>query len=501
MRLKILIHHMLPLEIKGELHENQDIKTICYDSRKATDDALFVAITGYKQDGHKFIDSAISNGAKVVVCESIPENSQDDVLYFKVPDSRLALAELSKAFYENVCDHLMLIGITGTNGKTTTSYLIKSVLEANDIKTGLIATTGYEFDGQCFDATHTTPESLDLHKLFHQMYQSGCRAVVLEVSSHALFLNRTFGLNFKIGVFTNLSHDHLDFHKTMGHYAAAKKMLFDSLSEQSYAIVNADDDYAETMIKDCKAEVLKCGVEEATTPNANAGQYDVLARVFSFQVNGTSTLIVDKESSMMHNFKLIGRFNMLNLTLAYAVGMALGYGRIDIVRGLMKCTSVRGRMEQVWSKDHRCAIVDFSHTPDALENALTVLRKIIPSEGRIITVFGCGGNRDKEKRPMMGEIASKFSDVVIVTSDNPRFEDQEEILDNIEVGISKEKQTYRITDRELAIRKGVTLLGKGDVLLVAGKGHETYQESNGERVHFDDKEILEQIFEEQEGLL
>ncbi len=500
MRLKFLLQHMVPMEIKGEINENQEIVAICYDSRDVQEDSIFVAIKGYQSDGHDFINQAIEKGAKIVVCEQIPKIHNSDVLFLKVSDTRIALAELSKAFYENVCDHMMLIGITGTNGKTTTAYLIKSVLEANDIKTGLIATTGYEFDGQHLEAHHTTPESVDLHRLFHEMYKSGCKAVVLEVSSHALVLHRTYGLNFKIGVFTNLSHDHLDFHKTMSEYAEAKKMLFDSLDQHSHAIINSDDEYAEFVIKDCKAQILRCGVDESKNMGGNSGNYDVKAQVFSYQINGTSVVIADKHNAMMHNFKLIGRFNMINIALTYAVGNALAIGRLDTVRGLMKCPTVRGRMEQVWSKDHRCAIVDYSHTPDALENVLEVLKQLIPEEGRIITVFGCGGNRDKTKRSKMGHIASQSSEIVIITSDNPRFEDPEKILDDIESGVSEAVQFYRISDRNSAIRKGVTLLGKGDVLLVAGKGHETYQEIKGQRNHFDDKEILEMIFEEQENL-
>ncbi len=501
MRLRLLLQNMLPIETLGNYDENQDIISICYDSRKAEPHSVFVAIKGYKQDGHAYIESALNAGAKVIVCETLPEKPQEDALFIQVSDSRVALAEIAKAFYENVSDHLLLVGITGTNGKTTTAYLVRSVLEACDYKTGLIATTGYEYDGQHIDASHTTPESLDLHDLFHRMYQSGCRAVVLEVSSHALALSRVHGLNFKMGIYTNLSHDHLDFHKSMEAYAAAKKLLFDNLAPESYAIVNAEDPKSGYMVQDCKATVLKCGVDESKKHATGSGEFDVLASVFSYQINGTSVVISDRDNSMMHNFKLIGRFNMLNLSLAYAAGKVMGFGRIDIVRGLMKCPTVSGRMEQVWSRDHRCAIVDFSHTPDALKNALHVLRQLMPDEGRIITVFGCGGDRDKNKRPVMGKIATEKSDVAILTSDNPREEDPEKIMDQVEAGADKSKPFYRINDRATAIRKGITLLGKGDVLLVAGKGHEDYQEINGKRTAFSDKQTIETIFKEQEGLL
>jgi len=500
MRLKDLINSIELIEIAGDLHEEAAVGSICYDSRKAAPEAVFVAIRGYQTDGHHYIKQAIESGACAVVCEEIPKSWSSSQLFLKVRDSRKALAQIAKCFYENASDKLSLIGITGTNGKTSTVGMIKCILEVNEFKTGLIGTNGYQIGHEFYESERTTPDSLELHEIFHQMWKQGCKAVVMEVSSHALTLQRTTGLEFAIAVFTNLTHDHLDFHSSMENYAEAKKQLFDGLGKDAIAIVNADDPYAEKMLKDCEAKIVRCGVVNArhkqTKPNL-----DILAKVFSYTINGTSAIIDDGKNSMMHQFRSIGKFNMYNTIEAYAVGLALGFERIHIIRGLMKCPPVRGRMQQVWSKDHRCAIVDYSHTPDALENVLNTLWLVKPESGRIITLFGCGGDRDRNKRPIMGEIAEKNSDIIIITSDNPRSEDPEKILDEIEAGMSKTKNFYRITDRKKAIRKAITLLTRGDVALIAGKGHETYQEIGGKKFHFDDKEIIESIFREQEDLI
>ncbi|NTV47986.1 MAG: UDP-N-acetylmuramoyl-L-alanyl-D-glutamate--2,6-diaminopimelate ligase, partial [Chlorobiales bacterium] len=429
-----------------------------------------------------------------------PEKLLPGVAYVKVADSRQALAELSKAFFDNASDKLKVIGVTGTNGKTTTTTLIKSILENNEIKSGLIGTNGYEIGEQKWDAERTTPESLELHELFAKMVAADCKAVVMEVSSHSLYLKRTYGIRFDVAVFTNLTHDHLDFHGTMENYAAAKKILFDGLDKKAVAVVNADDPFAEQMVMDTAATVVKCRVVEIESKQAEKVSADVLAKVFSYQISGTTAVIANGAETMMHRFQMLGKFNMYNIVEAFAVATLFDIDRVNIIRGIMKCPSVRGRMEQIWSKDHRCAIVDYSHTPDALDKAIVTIKYLKPEEGKIITVFGCGGDRDREKRPLMGKIADEKSDVVIITSDNPRGEDQDKILDDIEAGMTRKKNFYRIADRNEAIRKGITMLNRGDVLLVAGKGHETYQEIKGVRQHFDDREVIENVFKEQEDI-
>lgn len=509
MKLSELIRRVSPLEVSGEA-AGVEIKKIEYDSRKVQAGTLFVAVRGFKADGHQFIVKAMSQGAVAVMCEEIPAINQTgnsaDCIYIKVADTRIALAQIAKAFYGDASEKLVIIGVTGTNGKTTTAALIKSILDANDLKAGLIGTIAYEIGDEKTDAHHTTPEALELHQLFSKMVDAGCKAVVMEVSSHSLTLKRTHGINFKVAVFTNLTLDHLDFHGTMENYFAAKRLLFDELGAGAVAVTNADDAYGQRLVERTKAKVITYAVEEtmdapSDTPSllkSATQRADMLAKVFSYKLDGTTAVIATGDEAMMHHFKLIGKFNAYNMMAAYSVGAALGLSRVDIMRGMMKCDAVRGRLEQVWSADNRCAIVDYSHTPDALANAIRAIKQIKPESGKLITVFGCGGDRDKTKRPVMGKIASEESDVVIITSDNPRTENPETILDEIEAGIEEKKQFYRIAEREQAIRKAITLLGRGDVALVAGKGHETYQEINGVRSHFDDKEIIEKVFREQE---
>ncbi|NTW50535.1 MAG: UDP-N-acetylmuramoyl-L-alanyl-D-glutamate--2,6-diaminopimelate ligase [Chlorobiales bacterium] len=501
MRLKTLVETITPLDVYGELCKDSEVAGLSYDSRKVVPSSVFVAIRGFKTDGHQFIGKAVASGAQAVICEDLPTELLPEVTYVKVSDSRQALAQLSKTFFGNPSDNLKVIGVTGTNGKTTTTTLIKSILENNGIKSGLIGTNGYEIGGEKIDAERTTPESLELHELFAKMLDAGCTVVVMEVSSHSLFLKRTYGIRFDVALFTNLSHDHLDFHETIEKYAEAKKILFDSLDKNATAIVNADDPYSELMVKDTAAKVIRCGVVEMSNKQAARISTDVVAKVFSYQISGTTAVIANGTETMMHRFQMLGRFNMYNIVMAFAVGSLFSIDRINIIRGIMKCATVRGRMEQIWSKDHRCAIVDYSHTPDALEKVISAIKQLKPEDGKIITVFGCGGDRDRQKRPLMGKIADEKSDVVIITSDNPRSEEPDKILDEIEVGMTRKKNFYRIPDRNDAIRKGVTLLNRGDVLLVAGKGHETYQETKGVRQHFDDREVIEIIFKEQEDIV
>jgi UDP-N-acetylmuramoyl-L-alanyl-D-glutamate--2,6-diaminopimelate ligase len=488
MTLKELLEHLSPVEQAGTLSDASVVR-IDYDSRKVVAGSVFVAIKGFKSDGHLFIDKAVAQGAIAVVCEEMPSEKSRNLFYVKVENSRKALAILSNAFFGNPTAKLKLIGITGTNGKTTTAFLAKTVLEAGGYKTGLIGTVRYEIGDEIIPAERTTPEAPELCEMFARMIDKGLTAAVMEVSSHSLVLDRVFGMTFSVGVFTNLTHDHLDFHGTMGSYFDAKKMLFDNLPESATAITNVDDDYGEIILKDTKAKTLRYGIEKAA---------DVKATIFSYKLDGTVASISYDGQTMAYQFKLVGKFNAYNVLAAYSIGLAAGMARVDILRGLTKCESVAGRFEQVWSKDHRCAIIDYSHTPDALEKIIRAIKEIKPSDGNLITVFGCGGDRDKGKRPLMGRIASEDSDIIIVTSDNPRTEDPEQIMNDIFKGITRETVVYRILDREEAIRKGITLLARGDVLLVAGKGHEAYQEINGKRFYFNDKDMVLKIFAEQE---
>ncbi|KER10974.1 MAG: hypothetical protein HY22_00985 [[Candidatus Thermochlorobacteriaceae] bacterium GBChlB] len=499
MQLSELIKSIAPIE-RQDTTQDVEISSIAYDSRVVKDGSLFVALRGFKVDGHSFIENALSQKAAAIVCEEIPNGLTSTAAFIKVPNTRIALSQLSKAFYGNASDKLKLIGVTGTNGKTTTTLLIKSMLEANGIKTGLIGTIAHHLGDEIIEAERTTPEALELHQFFDKMTKSNCAAAVMEVSSHSLALHRTDGLRFDVAVFTNLSRDHLDFHGTMENYFQAKKLLFDRLSADAVAITNIDDDYGSRIVSDTKAKTMTYSVSENIDGSKGLKRQalaDVQATAMSYQLSGTTASIQYKDELHTHAFRHIGKFNLYNVLAAYSVGRALNLSDTDVVRGLAKCDLVRGRMEQIWSSDHRCAIVDYAHSPDALLNVMRAVREIMPKEGKLVVAFGCGGDRDKGKRPMMGQVAEENADVVILTSDNPRSEHPEMILNDIEAGMKKNKPMYRIENRAAAIRKGIELIEQGDVLLVAGKGHETYQEIDGVKHHFDDREVIEKIFREQ----
>ncbi|MCS7013435.1 MAG: UDP-N-acetylmuramoyl-L-alanyl-D-glutamate--2,6-diaminopimelate ligase [Chloroherpetonaceae bacterium] len=480
------------------LDADKEVAAVVYDSRKATPGALFVAIRGFKTDGHRFIEQAVQCGAVGIVCEALPATLVPECSYFVVPDSRWALAVLAKAFYGNVSDKLTIVGITGTNGKTTTSYLIKSILEANGWKTGLIGTVEYHLGDEILEAERTTPEAVELHQFFDKMVHAGCTHCVMEVSSHSLALQRTVGIRFQVAVFTNLSRDHLDFHGTMENYFRAKKRLFDSLDKDAIAITNADDAYSKRIVADCPAPVMTYGLcSNGAVAHSEPNAVTVSAKVLRYELGSTSVVLNVQGELHTHSFEMIGRFNLYNILAAYSAGLALGIEHHRIIQGISKCKGVRGRMEQVWSSDQRCAVIDYAHSPDALENVLRTLREVLPQGGRLIVLFGCGGDRDRGKRPEMGRIAEQLADVLILTSDNPRSEDPEKILDDIESGLQHTKPTYRITNRQDAIEYGISLLRQGDVLLVAGKGHETYQEMGGVRYPFDDRAVVEAIFQKE----
>jgi UDP-N-acetylmuramyl-tripeptide synthetase len=479
------------LETRGEIKAHEEVSAIEYDSRKVKSGALFVAIRGLKTDGHLFIEKAIEAGAIAVICEEFPKTLDLTRVYIRVENTRMALALLAKRFYDNASDKLVMIGVTGTNGKTTTTMLIHSILTHAGVRAGLIGTIAYKIGDETLEAERTTPEAVELHTFFDKMIKAGCKACVMEVSSHALALHRVYGIRYDIAVFTNLTRDHLDFHGTMENYFRAKKILFESLDEKAVAITNQDDMYGESIVADTRAKVVRYGIEESSETRV-----DVRAKVHSFQLFGTSVTICANGDEHLQTIKHIGKFNLYNVLAAYAVGRVMKFSHQEVMQGISRCEGVPGRMEQVWSKDHRCAIVDYAHTPDALLNVIRAIKEVKSPEAKLVTVFGCGGDRDKGKRPLMGEIAERESDIVILTSDNPRTENPETILDEIEAGMTKTKRYYRIADREAAIRKGISLIGHGDVLLVAGKGHETYQEIQGVKYPFDDRAVIRNIFDE-----
>jgi UDP-N-acetylmuramoyl-L-alanyl-D-glutamate--2,6-diaminopimelate ligase len=466
-----------------------EVTGIHYDSRRVGLGNVFVAIKGGTTDGHRYITDAVTRGAKIVVVEddtAMPDSffMHTGVVKVVVPDTRKALAQMAANYFDHPSRKLRLIGVTGTNGKTSTTYFIKSILEAHGEKTGLIGTIEYRIGEEVLPATHTTPESLELQRLLAHMVERGCSAVAMEVSSHALALQRVHGINFRAAIFTNLTQDHLDFHGTMEEYFRAKKMLFDGLSSDATAITNVDDPRGKAIVADTQGRVLTYG----TTPAA-----DVRASDVSVSLAGSQFTVTYQQQARAVHMPLIGRFNVQNALAAYAVGVALGIDREQIAAGLGRVTAVPGRFQHIVSPDGWIAVVDYAHTPDALANCLRTIHDIMNAgrRGHIITVFGCGGDRDKGKRPLMGRVATELSDITVITSDNPRSEDPEAIVREIQAGCLADKTVYTEVDRRKAIAFALGLARAGDVVLIAGKGHETYQIIGDKRVHFDDREEVE----------
>jgi UDP-N-acetylmuramoyl-L-alanyl-D-glutamate--2,6-diaminopimelate ligase len=468
------------------LTQDVSVNAIRYDSRQVTPGDLFVALRGTAVDGHKFIMSAMNAGASVVVVDddhAIPDTMfmHLNILKILVPDTRIALARMSANFYGHPASRMTMVGVTGTNGKTTTTHLVKSILEANSEKVGLLGTIEYTIGDTVVPATHTTPESLELHGLLDRMTKEQCTAAVMEVSSHALAMHRTDGIPYRAGIFTNLTQDHLDYHKTMDEYFRAKKILFDTLNPEAVAVVNADDPYGLKIAEGTKARVRSFG----TLPNA-----DYRAENIRLRVDGCSFTIATAEESTEIRSMLTGRFNVSNILAAFTAATAIGVPPGVAAEGIERLPAVRGRFEQITSPAGWTVVIDYAHSPDALENCLRTVREILPAGkgGRVITLFGCGGDRDRTKRPIMGRIAAELSDVVIVTSDNPRSEDPETIIREVRGGIPAGTRTEERVDRAEAIRLALDMARPGDVVLIAGKGHETYQIIGNTRIHFDDRE-------------
>lgn len=489
MELTQLLNYVQAIQVTGEI-QRRDVADIVYDSRKVQKNSVFVAIKGYKTDGHKFLQDAINKGAVAVVIEvgnAIPDEfiTHAKIAKIVVNDCRKALAELSKGFYNDPSSKLKLIGITGTNGKTTSSFILRNILKNTDCKTGLVGTISNYVGDDKVDSKLTTPESNDLNRLFYDMLRAGCSHVVMEVSSHSLFLNRVYGLNFSAAIFSNITSDHLDFHKTFEEYLKAKKILFDGLNSDSFAIINSDDRSGKEIVKDCKAKVVTYGMADNSDYKIGKIRYDL---------NGTDFTITNNKVEYSISTSLIGTFNAYNATSAFATAHSLGIDADKIVDGIKSSPQVAGRFEVLGNLKKK-VIVDYSHTADSLEKILQAVKEIVKDEKQVVTVFGCGGDRDKSKRPVMGKVASELSDKVIITSDNPRTENPFEIIEDIKKGIVK--SSYIVEEnREEAIKKAINSSNDDAVILIAGKGHEDYQEINGIRNHFSDREVAQKYLAE-----
>lgn len=472
-----------------------EIHGIQYDSRKVQRGDLFVAIKGALADGHRFIDVAVSNGAQAVVIENdavLPDSffMHAGVAKIVVGDTRRALAIISGNFFGHPARKLKLIGVTGTNGKTTTTYLIKQLLESSSPslrgKIGMIGTIEYIVGEERLRATHTTPESLELNQLFVRMIENQCTHVVMEVSSHSLHQHRVYGLEFDAAVFTNLTQDHLDYHGTMNHYFTSKKILFDLLPASSWAVTNGDDAWGLKIIQDTKGSIMTYGLARGS---------HVQAKNVSLSIDSTKFVIEHQKENTEIQSRLVGRFNVYNILAACSVGIALGIPKPAIRRGVAELSSVPGRFEQVLSPKGWSAIIDYAHTPDALEKCLNTIHDVLPTHrsSKIITVFGAGGDRDRTKRPLMGKVVDALSDVVIVTSDNPRTENPQAIMDDIRGGIRRKENLHTDADRRSAITKALSMAQQGDIVVIAGKGHEDYQVIGTTKHHFSDREVVDEF--------
>lgn len=466
---------------------NVAVQSIVFDSRKVKKDCLFVAVRGTQVDGHDFITQAIEAGARAIVCEEAPANIPDSATIVVVSDSHKALAQIAANYYNEPSKELKLVGVTGTNGKTTTATLMYKLCLALDKKAGLLSTVENRIGKERIEATHTTPDPVTINRLLRDMVNAGCKFAFMEVSSHGLHQGRVASLNFTGGVFTNISHDHLDYHKTFDDYILAKKMLFDMLPSSAFALVNMDDRHGLTMLHHTKARKLGYALKKPC---------DYKCKIMEQQLNGTLLQVNDKEFWT----KLIGAFNAYNITAVFGVAMELGFDELSTLTALSTLGSVDGRFQYARSQKGLIAIVDYAHTPDALKNVLSTIQGLRTGNETVFCVVGCGGDRDKTKRPEMAKIATEMADKAILTSDNPRTEDPIAILKDMEKGVEPQNSGKRLTiaDRREAIRTACSLAKEGDIILVAGKGHEKYQDINGVKHPFDDLAELNNAFTEQE---
>ena len=468
--------------IKGNI--DQEVDQIIYDSRIKTKGGLFIAIEGFQTDGHKYVEAAIENGANVVLVQKPVEVNHRDVTIIQTADTRLAMAVVASNAYGNPSQTFELVGVTGTNGKTSITFLLGQLLEAYHKKVGIIGTIENRIGEQILKAERTTPESLDLQRLFRKMADESVDVALMEVSSHALELKRTFGSKFKVGIFTNLTQDHLDFHKTMKNYAKAKAKLFKCCET---GIVNVDSPYIDSITDEATCKLVTYGIEKAADYHAS----DIM-----ISAAGVTYTLSCPEGQFKVSVPIPGKFTVYNTLAVIAAARSLELPMAHVIKALEEVHGVPGRVQSFTSKNGYSVLVDYAHTPDGLENVLSTIKEF--AKGRIITVFGCGGDRDRTKRPIMGRIAAKYSDHVIITSDNPRTEDPFQILDEVEVGVKEITVNYdKVENRETAIQEALKEANKDDVVLIAGKGHENYQILKDRIIHFDDCEVVKAYLQEE----
>jgi len=459
------------------------IEKISFDSREIEKFTLFIAVSGTQVDGHQYIDKAIEDGAIAIICEKLPLDIKEDVTYVRVQKSSEALGVAASNFYDNPSSEIRLVGITGTNGKTTTATLLHDLYNRLGHKSGLLSTVVNKIGTTEIESTHTTPDAIQLNALLRYMISEDCEYCFMEVSSHAIHQNRIAGVDFEGAIFTNITHDHLDYHKTFDEYLKAKKNFFDNLKETAFALTNKDDKNGMVMLQNTKAKKITYSLKSMS---------DFSCKVIESDFSGMQLNIDGSEFWT----KLIGHFNAYNLLAIYSAATLLGQDKLAILTEMSNLISVEGRFQYVKSSNHVAGIVDYAHTPDALKNVLKTINNIRTGNEQLITLVGCGGDRDKEKRPMMAKIACELSDKIILTSDNPRTENPEEIIKDMRQGVDgiHFKKVLAIVNREEAIRTACSLSNAGDVILIAGKGHEKYQEINGEKLPFDDMEVLTTTF-------
>lgn len=481
MILKDLLRLAGKYEIAG--NEETNVNGIEIDSRNIKDGNAFIAIRGTQADGHNYIGKAIELGAKTIICEKLPETTVEGITYVIISDTEDAVGKIATTFYGNPTEKLDLVGVTGTNGKTTIATLLYNMFRAFGYKVGLISTVCNYIDGEAIPTEHTTPDPITLNKLLGRMANEGCKYAFMEVSSHSVAQKRIGGLKFAGGIFTNLTRDHLDYHKTVENYLKAKKAFFDGLPKTAFALTNADDKNGMVMVQNTKAKVATYSLRTMA---------DFKGKVLE---DGFEGMLMDINNTEV-NVQFIGRFNAYNLLAVYGAAYMLGKKAEDILLQLSVLKPVSGRFDSMRSPQGYTAIVDYAHTPDALVNVLNAIHDVLKGRGKVITVVGAGGNRDKGKRPLMAQESVKQSDKVIITSDNPRFEEPQDIINDMLAGLNKEemKKVLAITDRKEAIRTACMLANQGDVILIAGKGHENYQDIKGVKYHFDDKEVVREIF-------
>lgn len=463
---------------------DKEITMITPDSRRVQQGAVFVAVRGTTVDGHSFIPVVSTSGVAAIVCEELPQFMESSITYVKVPNSAVALGFLASEWYDNPSHKLNLVGVTGTNGKTTTATLIYEMARLMGFKAGLLSTVKNYVDTEAFHTEQTTPDPLTINRLLAQMVDAGCKYAAMEVSSHACDQHRIAGLHFAGGIFSNLTRDHLDYHKTVDAYLKAKKSFFDDLPASAFALVNADDPAGKVMIQNTAAKTYTYSMR---------GEADFRGRIVESRLDGTLLELNGREVEVMFT----GRFNAYNLTSVYGASCLLGWSVDDILRNMSLLVPVSGRFQTLRSPRGYMAVVDYAHTPDAIVNVLNAIHEVVSPDHQVITVVGAGGNRDKGKRPIMAQEAARLSTRVILTSDNPRFEEPAAIIADMEAGLSADDRpkTLSIVDRREAIRTAAALAGPGDVVLIAGKGHEDYQEIRGVKHHFDDRETVLEVFE------